>query len=269
MVLPLGDDNSDRTSFPVVNLALIAINILVFVVFQGMGANEDFTLAWSMVPAEIVSGKDVVTDDRVEEMRTVEGPRQVLVPGLRPTPVSVYLTILTSIFMHGGIAHLLGNMWFLWVFGDNVEDDMGKLRYLAFYLTCGILASMAHVLLNSSGASALIPCLGASGAISGVMGAYIVLHSKRQVTVLLGRMITQVNGLVAVGIWFGFQLISGLGMLGGEQSGVAYGAHIGGFVVGVALARPFTWGRPRRDNDPLGHVSIWPRHQREFRDPRF
>ncbi len=265
MVLPLGDDNSDRTSFPVVNLVLIALNILVFVVFQGMGANQEFTLAWSMVPAEIVSGKDVVTDDHVEEMRTSEGPRQVLVPGLQPTPVSVYLTFLTSIFMHGSIAHLAGNLWFLWVFGDNVEDDMGKIRYLAFYLCCGFLASVAHVLLNSSGASAMIPCLGASGAISGVMGAYIVLHSKRRVTVLLGRVVTQVNGLVAVGIWFGFQLISGLGMLGGVQSGVAYGAHIGGFVAGVALAKPFTWGRPTRDGDPLGQIDVRARQQYEFR----
>lgn len=247
MVLPLSDDNSDRTTFPVVNVILIAINVFVFVVFQGMGSNSDFTLAYSTVPAEIVGGKDIVTEDRTVEMRTSEGPRQVLVPGLKETPIPVYLTILTSMFMHGGIAHLLGNLWFLWIFGDNIEHDMGRMRYVLFYLLCGAIASLVHVLVNQSGASAVIPCLGASGAISGVMGAYLVLHPQRRVTVLLFRVVTEVPAFVAVGIWFAFQIVSGLNLLGGSGSGVAYGAHIGGFVAGAALAKPFLIGRPTEE----------------------
>lgn len=243
MVLPLSDDNSARTTFPAVNLALIAINVIVFVVFQGMGANDNFTMAFSTVPAEIVGGKDIVSEDQVVEMSTAEGPRRIVVPGLRTTPVPVYLTILTSMFMHGGLAHLLGNMWFLWIFGDNIEHEMGRGRYLVFYLLCGVLASAAHIALNADGPSSMIPCLGASGAISGVLGAYLILHPRNTVTVLLGRIVTQVPAYVAVGIWFLFQLISGLNMLGGEESGVAYGAHIGGFVAGLALAKPFLLGR--------------------------
>ncbi len=247
MVLPIGDDNSDRTTFPVVNVILIAINILVFVVFQGMGSNDDFTLAYSTVPAEIVSGQDVVTESQIVEMRTPEGPVRVMVPGLGESPRPIYLTILTAMFMHGGIAHLLGNMWFLWIFGDNIEHDLGRLRYLLFYLLCGLLATLAHVLLNRSGPSSLIPSLGASGAISGVMGAYLVMHPQRRVTVLLFRVVTQVPGFVAVGLWFLFQVVSGLSMLGGMETGVAYGAHIGGFVAGAVLAKPFTLGRPTKD----------------------
>ncbi len=247
MVLPIGDDNSDRTRFPLVNLILIAINILVFVVFQGMGSNDRFTLAYSTVPAEIIGGQDIITENQIVEMRTQEGPVRVIIPGLLESPSPIYLTILTAMFMHGGIAHLLGNMWFLWIFGDNIEHDLGRLRYLLFYLLCGLLATMAHVLLNRSGPSSLIPSLGASGAISGVMGAYLVLHPHRRVTVLLFRVVTQVPGFVAVGIWFVFQVISGLTMLGGAETGVAYGAHIGGFVAGAALAKPFILGRPTKD----------------------
>ena len=253
MVLPLSDDNRDRTSFPVVNLAIIGLNIFVFVVLQGMGTNEDFTLAWATVPAEIVSGKDQVTSDRLVEVQSEIGPVEVVSSGLRPTPVSVYLTLLVSMFMHGGIAHLAGNMWFLWVFGDNIEDDLGPIRYTLFYLLCGVLASLVHVAFNASGESAMIPSLGASGAISGVMGAYLLQHSRRRVTVLLGRVITEVPAMFAVGIWFVFQIISSLGMLGGA-GGVAYGAHIGGFLAGMALVKPFAIGRPRRGGDPLGHV---------------
>jgi membrane associated rhomboid family serine protease len=251
MVFPLSDDNRDRTSVPVVNVALIVANVFVFVFLQGMGENVDFTYAFSTVPEEIVSGRDLVSEDRMVRLDTARGPQQVTMPGLRPTPVPVYLTLLTSMFMHGGIAHLLGNMWFLWIFGDNIEHDMGKGRYLGFYLLCGVLASLAHVVMNTQGPSATIPSLGASGAISGVMGAYLVLHPRRRVTVLLFRLITDVPGYVAVGIWFLFQIVSSLGMLGGmDGGGVAYGAHIGGFIVGAALAMPFTFGRERPDRPP-------------------
>ncbi|HKP45270.1 MAG TPA: rhomboid family intramembrane serine protease [Pyrinomonadaceae bacterium] len=247
MVFPLYDDNSDRATFPIVNYILIALNILVFVFLQQLGTNDRFTYAYSTVPAEIVSGRDVTTPDRVVEA-PVTGQR-LLLPGLQPTPLSVYLTLIISMFMHGGIAHIAGNMLFLWIFGDNVEDRMGHIRYLIFYLFTGVLASLAHVastvMFAADKTSLLVPSLGASGAISGVLGAYIVLHPKRRVTVILFRFLTDVPAYVAVGIWFAFQLISGLGMFGGgtQQGGVAYAAHIGGFIAGVALVKLFTMGR--------------------------
>ena len=247
MVFPLYDDNSDRSTTPIVNYILIGINVLVFVFFQQLGANDRFTYAFSTVPEEIVSGRDITTPDRVVE-HPVTGQR-LQVPGLQPTPITVYLTLITSMFMHGGIAHLFGNMLFLWIFGDNLEHTLGHVRYTIFYLVCGLIASLAHVLTTAMFAtdpsSLLIPSLGASGAISGVLGGYILLHPKRRVTVLLFRFLTEVPAYVAIGIWFAFQLISGLGMLGGgsQQGGVAYAAHIGGFVAGLALVKFFTIGR--------------------------
>jgi membrane associated rhomboid family serine protease len=245
MVFPLWDDNSDRTTVPVINYALIAINILVFVFLQQFGTNERFTYKYSTVPEEIWTGHDVVTRDRM--IPTATG-QPVLVPGLQPTPFTVYLTLITSMFMHGGLAHIFGNMLFLWIFGDNVEDRMGHVKYLIFYLVCGILASLAHVftsiMFSTNPASLQIPSLGASGAISGVLGAYIVLHPHRRVTVLLFRFLTDVPAYVAIGIWFAFQLVSGLGVFGGsQQGGVAYAAHVGGFVAGIVLVKFFTIGR--------------------------
>ena len=248
MVFPLYDDNSDRTITPFVNYLLIAVNILVFVFLQQLGTNDKFTYAFSTVPQEIVSGRDVKTPDR--RVETVTG-QQLLIPGLQPTPFSVYLTLIFSMFMHGGIAHIAGNMLFLWIFGDNVEDRMGHVRYLIFYLVCGVLASLAHVfttaMLATDPSSLLIPSLGASGAISGVLGGYILLYPTRRVTVILFRFLTEVPAYVAIGIWFAFQLISGLGMLGGgsQQGGVAYAAHVGGFIAGLVLVKVFTIGRTR------------------------
>lgn len=247
MVFPLYDDNTDRTTTPVVNYILIAINILVFVFLQQLGTNERFTYAFSTVPMEIVSGRDIRTPDRIVE-HPVTG-QQLLIPGLQPTPFSVYLTLIISMFMHGGIAHIAGNMLFLWIFGDNVEHRVGHFRYLIFYLLTGILASLAHVVTSvmfaTDPASLLIPSLGASGAISGVLGGYIVLYPHRRVTVIMFRFLTDVPAYVAIGIWFAFQLISGLGILGGgaQQGGVAYAAHIGGFVAGLVLIKVFTIGR--------------------------
>ena len=249
MVFPLYDDDSDRTTTPVVNYVLIAINILVFVFLQQLGSNDRFTYAFSTVPQEIVTGRDIRTDDRVRE-DAITGQR-LLIPGLQRTPFSVYLTLIISMFMHGGIAHIAGNMLFLWIFGDNVEDRMGHLRYLVFYLVCGVLASLAHVLstvmFSTDPGSLLIPSLGASGAISGVLGGYIVLYPHRRVTAIVFRFLTDVPAYVAIGIWFAFQLISGLGMFGGgsQQGGVAYAAHIGGFIAGLALVKVFTIGRGR------------------------
>ena len=242
---PIGDDNQDRRITPLANYTLIALNILVFVFLQGFGSNQRFTYAFSTVPEEILTGRDVVTSDHVVE--DPESGMQFEVPGLGRTPFSVYLTLLTSMFMHGGIAHLLGNMLFLWIFGDNVEDTLGHARYVVFYLLGGLLASLAHVFSTSLfGLDPRVPSLGASGAISAVLGAYLVLFPKRRVSVLLFRTVTTVPALVAIGMWFVFQLISGLGMLGGSGGGVAYGAHIGGFVAGVVLVKIFALGRPSR-----------------------
>ena len=246
MVFPLYDDNSDRQSTPVVNYAIIALNILVFVLLQGIGTNDAFTYAFSTVPQEILTGHDVVTSSRVVE--TVTGQRMVI-PGLGVTPGSVYFTLFTSMFMHGGIAHIAGNMLFLWIFGDNVEDRLGHVRYLIFYLLCGVIASLAHVFATAAfaadQASLLVPSLGASGAISGVLGGYILLYPSRRVTVFLFRFLTDVPAWVAIGIWFAFQLISGLGLLGGgsQTGGVAYAAHVGGFIAGLVLVKFFDIGR--------------------------
>jgi rhomboid family protein len=253
MVMPIGDDNTGRTSRPFVNYALIVANVIVFALFQGMGANEKFTFGLSTVPREIVTGQDQVTPDRqVEEPVTGQ---TVSVPGLQPTPVSVYITLLTSMFMHGGIAHLLGNMLFLWIFGDNVEDTLGHGRYFLFYLVCGLFASLAHVfttivLYGAGSEQAMMPSLGASGAISGVLGGYMMLHPHRRVTVIMFRAVTQVPAFVAIGLWFLFQLVSGLGAFGGgsQAGGVAYGAHIGGFIAGLILVRLFAIGRDSQNH---------------------
>jgi membrane associated rhomboid family serine protease len=230
MVFPLYDDNTDRQTTPWVNYLLIAINILVFVFLQQLGTNERFTYALSTVPFEIVTGRDVLV----------------------PTPVPLYFTLITSMFMHGGIAHIAGNMLFLWIFGDQIEDRLGHIKYLIFYLVCGVLASLAHVFATAAFAgdqqSMMVPSLGASGAISGVLGGYILLHPSRRVTVILFRFLTQVPAYVAIGIWFVFQLISGLGMLGAgsQQGGVAYAAHIGGFIAGLVLIKVFDIGHGNR-----------------------
>lgn len=243
MILPLGDDNTDRRITPVVNYALIALNIFVFVFLQGLGSNERFTMAFSTVPAEILTGVDIITEDRIaRDRRTGE---IVEIPGLQPTPLSVYLTLLTSMFMHAGLAHLGGNMLYLWIFGDNIEDRLGHVRYLVFYLIAGLLASLAHVFSTVAfGGNPYIPSLGASGAISGVLGAYLILFPGKRVRVIMFNMLTEVPSLIAIGLWFVFQLMSGVGSLGSQGGGVAYTAHIGGFLAGLVLIKLFERRRP-------------------------
>jgi membrane associated rhomboid family serine protease len=240
VVFPIGDDNTDRVRTPYVTYLFIALNVLVFVFLQGLGTNEQFTYAFSVVPEEIRTGEDIARPVPVQV-----GGQTVQVP-LQPTPVHVYLTLLISMFMHGSVMHLAGNMLFLWIFGDNVEDDLGHGRYAAFYLLTGILASLAHVVATFVfGDNPFIPSLGASGAISGVMGGYLVLHPHRRVRVIMVRMLTTVPAYVAVGLWFVFQLISAFGVIGqGPQSGggVAFMAHIGGFLAGAMLVRLFALG---------------------------
>ena len=248
MVFPIADDNSDRTLSPVVTIGLIAINIFVFVVLQGMGSNDDFTMAFVQVPAEITSGRDIVTEPAVRSVEVQGQVYQVMDPGLRPTPIPVWLTLVSAIFMHGSVMHLAGNMWFLWIFGDNIEDDMGHWKYSVFYLATGVIASLVFVATNMHGEAALTPSLGASGAISGVLGGYLVLHPARRVSVIMIRVMVDVPGYVAVGIWFLFQVLSGLFDTSG---GVAYSAHVGGFVAGMILAKPMS-SRPASESaDPL------------------
>ncbi|MDT5159094.1 MAG: hypothetical protein QOC61_1826 [Acidobacteriota bacterium] len=247
MIFPIGDDNTGRVSVPYVNYLLIAANILVFCLFQGFGNNDRFTYAWATVPEEIVTGRDVTTSDRV--VRVPPTGQTMQIPGLQPTPISVYLTLLTSMFMHGGWMHIFGNMLFLWIFGDNLEDRLGHIRYLIFYLICGVLASLAHVFttvaFSAGGSGVLVPSLGASGAISGVLGGYVLLFPRNRVRVIILRIFTTVPAYVALGLWFVFQFVSGLGILGGgaQEGGVAYAAHIGGFIAGLVLVKVFTIGR--------------------------
>src|SRR5712692_9469264 len=250
MLFPIGDDNTGRTTTPVVNYLLILINVVVFVFLQGLGSNDRFTYAFSVVPERIVTGDDRPIPDRI--MIEPLTARPVRVPGIPSTPVSVYLTLITAMFMHGGIAHIFGNMLFLFIFGDNIEDRLGHIRYLIFYLVCGVLAGLAHVfttvaLAGGNEASLLVPSLGASGAISGVLGAYILLFPTNRVVVLLGWFAMPMPAFLAIGLWFVFQLISGLGVLGSgsQQGGVAYAAHIGGFIAGLILINIFQIGRPR------------------------
>lgn len=240
MVFPIGDDNTGRLRTPYITYTLIALNVLVFVFLQGMGTNEQFTYAFSTVPQEIRTGQDIARPVPVEF-----GDERITIP-LQTTPGSVYVTLLISMFMHGSLMHLLGNMLFLWIFGDNVEDDLSHGRYTAFYLVTGVIASLAHVISTFTfGENPFIPSLGASGAISGVMGGYLVLHPHRRVRVIMLRMLTEVPGYVAVGLWFVFQLISAFGVIGqGPQAGggVAFMAHIGGFIAGVVLVKLFAVG---------------------------
>lgn len=246
MIIPIGDDNRDRKLVPVINYTLIALNILVFIFLQGWGHNYHFTLAYATVPGEIISGQDMVTADKT--VRDPDTGQKYTEPGLQETPYSVYLTLLTSMFLHGSILHIAGNMLFLFIFGDNIEDRLGHFRYLIFYLLCGVLASLAHVYATLYFKGNLgVPSLGASGAISGVLGAYLLLFPRRRVTVIVIRLVTQVPALVAIGLWFIFQVISGLVVFGSgpDSAGVAYGAHIGGFLAGFLLIIPFTLGRSR------------------------
>jgi membrane associated rhomboid family serine protease len=246
-MLPIGDDNSYRLRTPIVTWLLIAANIAVFIFLQGFGTDERVVYSYSMVPQEILSGHDLTTADHI----VVDGAsgERYLVPGLGITPVSVYLTILISMFMHGGLAHIAGNMLFLSIFGDNVEDRLGHIRFLLFYLMAGLIGAAAHIIVSVvMGDGLLTPTLGASGAISGVMGAYLLLFPGNRVRVLLFNIIpTTVSAIVVIGLWFVFQLVNGFGYLGGTRGdGVAYAAHIGGFAYGFLGIRRWLPRRRRR-----------------------
>jgi membrane associated rhomboid family serine protease len=234
MFLPLGDDNSDRRITPYVNYILIAINILVFILLQKLGSNDSFTYAYCTVPAEILQGKDIILNG-VQHVDQLTG-QLFQTPTLYHTPIPIYFTLLSSAFLHGGFAHIAGNMFYLFIFGDNIENKLGHARYLFFYLFTAIIASFSHVIaVYFQGGNTLIPCVGASGAISAVLGAYMYLFPQNKVKVLILYFITSVPAVLALGVWIVFQIISGLGFLGGKGDGVAYAAHIGGFIAGFIL----------------------------------
>jgi len=202
-MFPIGDDNSGERTFPIVTYGLIALNFLFF--FVELGGGDRFIQQWSVVPRELIAN-----------------------------PAGEFPTIFTSMFMHGGWLHLLGNMLYLWILGDNVEDAFGHAKFLIFYLLCGIAATLAQVFFS---ASSNIPNLGASGAIAGVLGSYLVMFPRGQVRVLMGRGIIPLPALVVIGLWFVLQFISGIGSVAetSQTGGVAYMAHIGGFIAGVLL----------------------------------
>jgi membrane associated rhomboid family serine protease len=218
-MLPLADDNSDRERWPVVTAILIALNAVVFLYETSLSPRElnGFIYRWAVIPAE-----------------------------LEPK------TLVSAMFLHGGWGHLLGNMLYLWIFGDNVEDRFGRIPFVFFYLAAGVAGSLAQILVDPS---STLPELGASGAISGVLGAYIVMFPTKRVRVLLFFFVVDVPAVVVIGLWAATQFMSGIGTLSARAAqigGVAYMAHVGGFVLGALAAavwRGFA-GPPRRRLPP-------------------
>ncbi len=230
-MIPIGDDNSGRTISPIINYLLIAVNVLVFIFVQQMGTDQALIMSFSTVPQEILTNTDITSH------------------GLGVTPIPVYGTILTSMFMHASFGHLAGNMLFLWIFGDNLENVMGHFRYLVFYLLCGVIASLSHVFMSAhNGTTLYVPSLGASGAISGVLGGYLMLFPMNRIRIFVIRSVVHVPAIITLGVWIALQVVSQLGALGdranGEAGGVAYAAHIGGFVGGILMVRLFTRTKP-------------------------
>ena len=240
-MIPLRDNIPTRDR-PVVNIALIVLcAIAFFVQLRQDPAGPSLVERYGMIPARVLHpDRPVIVQDVEVVGQTRRGTlvREVQRPAA-PAGVPVWLTLLTCIFLHGGWMHFLGNMWFLWIFGDNVEDCFGRLGYLAFYLASGIGASAVHLLTN---ASSSIPTIGASGAIAGVMGAYFVLYPKAKVLTLVPLFIfieiLVLPASIFLGVWFAIQFFQGAFAIGSMQStGVAWWAHIGGFVVGYLAAR--------------------------------
>lgn len=206
-MIPISDDNSSRRSAPVVTYLLIILNFAAFYIELNNGVA--FIERWSVVPRHLLTN-----------------------------PLGNFITIFTAMFMHGGWLHLLGNMLYLWIFGDNVEDRFGHSGFLIFYLLCGVAAALAQAAFDPRSS---IPNLGASGAIAGVLASYLVMFPNRRVNVLLGFIVIPMSALVVIGFWFVLQLLS-VGAITNQASGVAYMAHIGGFVAGLLLTSVFRDG---------------------------
>jgi membrane associated rhomboid family serine protease len=232
-VFPYHDENETRRT-PVVTIALIAANVFTWIVVQGAGTEYQLAASvcnYGLIPAELMAAAPPGA-----AFPMGEGLVCLTDPGRQP------LNILTSMFMHGSWMHLLGNMWFLWLFGNNIEDSMSRPRALVFYLACGLAAAMLQVMMDPD---STVPMVGASGAISGVMGAYLVLYPRVRVFTLipLGFYMTTMAlpAWVMLLYWAFIQLVSGVTTVAGEsQGGVAFWAHIGGFLAGVVLVRIFT-----------------------------
>jgi membrane associated rhomboid family serine protease len=241
-MFPIGDENERGHGPAFVSLAIIGINVAVFLLLQDAGTSQagaEFTYGFSTVPFEIVNQVDLTEPQPIEV-----GGQTVPVPQA-PGPSPIWLTLFTGMFMHAGWLHLAGNMLFLWVFGDNVEHRVGHGLFVVFYLLVGLIATVAHVLVD---VDSVIPTLGASGAISGVLGAYFVMFPTNRVSVFLLRGVVFVPAIVAIGMWAALQVIAGFGDLTGESGGVAYAAHIGGFLGGAAAGLLFriVFHEPRR-----------------------
>lgn len=226
-MIPIRDDVR-ASSFSVVNYLLIAANILIFLFELSLGRRADaFITQWAMTPSAITTHP------------------LAWGPGLPPA----FATLFTSMFLHAGWGHLLGNMLFLWVFGDNVEDAMGRVRYLVFYLLSGLAAAAAQILVTPDSP---FPSLGASGAISGVLGAYLVLYPGARVLTwvpVLIFLVIRLPAIVFLGLWFLFQFARGVTAIGDTGGGVAWWAHIGGFVAGLVLVNAFRRRDQRRALD--------------------
>lgn len=263
-MFPLRDNIPSRT-WPVVNYALIALCVLVFLV-QWSSPNDEQTIVekYGMIPARVthpgepVEIRELVPVSTPAGVRAIERERVAAEP-----PIPAWLTMLTCVFLHGGWMHLLGNMWFLHIFGDNVEDRLGHVGYLVFYLLAGLAASLVHLV---SGPDSTIPTVGASGAIAGVMGGYFVLYPHARVLAVVPIVFfIQVLVLPAplfLGVWFLLQFFQGSFAIGGmEAGGVAWWAHVGGFAAGVlsvlilrgvGLARPAVEQRLPNTQAPFG-----------------
>jgi membrane associated rhomboid family serine protease len=237
-MFPLKDDNPVHIT-PVVTWALIAINVLVFLYQVSLSPklSEYFVYQYGVIPAVVVG-------------------QQSLAANIATIPPS--LSVFTSMFLHGGWMHLIGNMWFLWIFGNNIEEAMGGWRFLAFYLICGVAASWSHIAANTG---SIIPSIGASGAIGGVMGAYIMLYPRARVWTLIFLFffirILYIPAGIILGYWFLIQIVSG--SMSGAQSGadVAFWAHIGGFLAGVLLVGLFKKRKVRFFNPPRYHSGLY------------
>jgi membrane associated rhomboid family serine protease len=218
-VFPIGDEDEPGGAFPIVTYALIALNVLAFLLEMGQGSEaslQSFITSWGVVPREYALRQDIA-------------------PAI---PAPFWATLFTSMFLHGGWMHLGGNMLYLWIFGDNLERVMGPVKFLIFYLVCGVAASAAHIAFNLQSA---IPSVGASGAISGVLGGYLLLFPHNRVRVLTRGGVVAVPALMMLGIWIFIQFINGIGSMArtDETAGVAYMAHIGGFLAGLLLVKVF------------------------------
>lgn len=221
MLFPISDDDRHLLRPAYVTIVLVAINVLVF--FLQL-ASPEFTSGYSVIPLEIVKGVDLTEPVQVRSAgQSFEIPQA-------PGPVPIYLTLLTAMFMHGGWGHLGGNMLYLWIFGDNVEHRFGALRFLAFYLISGLAATIAQIATDPQG---VIPNLGASGAISGVLGAYLVLFPNNRVMAVIFFRLVSIPAILVLGLWGLMQFVSLGGSHSGSGGGVAYAAHVGGFVAGL------------------------------------